>query len=70
MYLSKRGRSADDEFLFVSSKLREAARVARGRNIVYPYLWYRYRDAGFLSDVSVTSTFLHSARRERRISYL
>lgn len=52
MYLSKSTRDANDEFLFIMGRLGEALRVARGRKIVYPYLWYRYRDAGFLSDVS------------------
>lgn len=56
VYLSKADRSADDEFLFILHKLREAARVAGGRNIVYPYLWYRYRDAGFLSDDDLRSS--------------
>lgn len=56
VYLSRSGRDRDAEFLFIQAKLQEAARVAQGRNVVYPYLWYRYRDAGFLSDVSTAAT--------------
>lgn len=55
VYLSKSGRSSDDQFLFITGKLREALRVAQGRNYVYPYFWYRYRDASFLSDDDLRS---------------
>ncbi|KAK3916059.1 Hyaluronidase [Frankliniella fusca] len=55
VYLSKSDRSSDDQFLFITGKLREALRVAQGRNYVYPYFWYRYRDAGFLSDDDLRS---------------
>ncbi len=63
VYLSTSGRSSDDQFLFIKGKLREALRVAQGRNYVYPYFWYRYRDAGFLSDVSQVLEVQRNTRR-------
>ncbi|XP_034235278.1 hyaluronidase-like [Thrips palmi] len=56
VYLSQSGRDRDAEFLFIQAKLKEAKRVAQGRNVVYPYLWYRYRDASFLSDDDLRSS--------------
>ncbi|XP_045762061.1 hyaluronidase A-like isoform X2 [Maniola jurtina] len=39
----------------VRGRITEANRVKKAGSLVLPYFWYRYRDAGFMSEVDVTA---------------